>query len=202
MANYNPNILIENIKMLMENNKVKQEELAEYLGMSQPNVSKALNKTNKKSFTLDQVVGIAKRFNVSVDMLVGNLKKEEPKLSPRFIAGFLSSLIASKDAKYFTYEKEELIYEPDDTYGYLQQTYSPKKTKISYPAIYLPSYLTLLCDYDVIDAQQCGNATRMIPVNNFLKQFNDIWKIYRKGDLPEETYDVVVSDFLKNVPEK
>ena len=53
MSNYNTDILIENINRLVTENGMTQAQLGEILGMSQPNISKALNKNDKKSFTLD-----------------------------------------------------------------------------------------------------------------------------------------------------
>ena len=63
MSNYDTDILIENINRLVTENGMTQAQLGEILGMSQPNISKALNKNDKKSFTLDQVIGIAKHFH-------------------------------------------------------------------------------------------------------------------------------------------
>ena len=66
MSFYNTDILIRNITQLMKDNGITQEKLADILGMSQPNVSKALSLRDKKCFTLDQVVGIAEHFGVSI----------------------------------------------------------------------------------------------------------------------------------------
>lgn len=81
MSVCNKDILISNIKNLMKNNNMTQQELAEVLDMSQPNISKALSVSDTKSFTLDQVVGIAKHFNVTVDWLLGNETKSIQNLS-------------------------------------------------------------------------------------------------------------------------
>lgn len=70
MANYDSDILIQNIKMLMKDNDITQTKLADILHMPQSNVSKALSENDKKSFTLDQLVGIAKHFRVSIDFLM------------------------------------------------------------------------------------------------------------------------------------
>ena len=71
MSNYDSDIMIKNIKSHMSKKGITQEKQAEILGMSQSNGSKALNTKDKKSFTLDQVIGIAKFFHVSVDSLIG-----------------------------------------------------------------------------------------------------------------------------------
>jgi len=55
MSFCNADILIRNITQLMKDNGITQEKLADILGMSQPNVSKALSLRDKKCFTLDQV---------------------------------------------------------------------------------------------------------------------------------------------------
>ena len=49
MSVCNRDILISNIKNLMKNNNMTQQELAEVLDMSQPNISKALSVSDTKS---------------------------------------------------------------------------------------------------------------------------------------------------------
>lgn len=77
---------------------------------------------------------------------------------------------------------------------------------ISYPAIYLPSYWSL-SDYSGDDgeayaeASQCGNDTRMQAVNDFLKQFKEIFTIYDHDGLSEDTYKTVVADLLSHLRE-
>lgn len=113
MSVCNRYILISNIKNLMKNNNMTQQELAEVLDMSQPNISKALSVSDTKSFTLDQVVGIAKHFNVSIDWLVGNETKSIQNLSLRAIGEFLVKLIESELIETFSY--------PVDYYGVADQ---------------------------------------------------------------------------------
>jgi transcriptional regulator with XRE-family HTH domain len=50
----------------MKANNITQQKLSKILGMSQSNVSKALSLNDKKCFTLNQVVGIADHFGVSI----------------------------------------------------------------------------------------------------------------------------------------
>lgn len=203
MANYDTDILIQNIRALMRDKGDTQEKLADVLGMSQSNVSKALSENDKKSFTLDQVVGIAKHFGVSVDRLVGNQRSATVTNSPRAIAAFLADIIASHDAKYTMVEVEEDVFEVDyDPYSSAEH----ERRTILYPAIYLPSYWSLT-DYKgeeaeaYAEASQCGNDTRMQPVNDFLKQFKEIFSIYDRGGLSEDTYKTVVADLLSHLRE-
>jgi len=113
MSVCNRYILISNIKNLMKNNNMTQQELAEVLDMSQPNISKALSVSDTKSFTLDQVVGIAKHFNVSIDWLVGNETKSIQNLSLRAIGEFLVKLIESELIETFSYPVAETIYQTE-----------------------------------------------------------------------------------------
>lgn len=201
MVNYDTNILIRNIKTLMENNNVKQEGLATILGMSQPNISKALSNKDKKAFTLDQVVGIAKHFNVSVDMLVGISKDTTVSHSPRSIANFISELISSHQANLFSYEKEEEIFDVNYDNGYAPEC-SRKKEKILYPAIYLPSYSVIETQDDFEMATQCGNDTMMITVNKFLFNFKKLYDIYIQGNMDRELYEATTSNMLERLSDK
>ena len=98
MPNYDSNILIQNITKLMHDNGITQKGLAEILGMSQPNVSRALSTSDKKCFTLDQVVGIANHFKISIDRLIGNQHSATHDLSPRAIGEYFARLISEKGA--------------------------------------------------------------------------------------------------------
>ncbi len=206
MSNYDSDILIENIKSHMNEKGITQEKLANILGMSQSNVSKALSTKDKKSFTLDQVVGIAKFFRVSVDSLIGREEQTKLSTSPRSIAAFLAQLIESNDAELIPYEKEEEIsfIDYDTTDGYPDCRI--KKEKVKYPAFYLPSYWYIPDGlprdrYEELASEwsQIGNDTSMLAVNKFLNQFVEIYSIYKSKGLSEETYRSVLSDMLSHL---
>ena len=132
-------ILIQNIQKLMNANNITQCKLADILGMSQSNVSKALSKNDKKSFTLNQVVGIAKYFNTSIDVLLGNDNVRLPGRSPRDIASFIVQLIEKGDFVVFDHNVEELVYDVNyDDKGYPYTTSS--EINNLYHAFYLPSF--------------------------------------------------------------
>ena len=208
MSNYNTDILIENINRLVTENGMTQAQLGEILGMSQPNISKALNKNDKKSFTLDQVIGIAKHFHTTVDALIGGSQTSEIRITQRSTAAFLAELIAQHDAKFTTVTKTEETYTPcwDQRDPYAGCNF--EKKDIAYPAIYLPSYWEVP-KYDGTDdegvmavqseAEQVGNDTRMLPVNEFLFHFKEIFEIYDKGGLTPETYKAVLEDMLNRL---
>lgn len=208
MPDYDTDILIENINRLVTENGMTQAQLGEILGMSQPNISKALNKNDKKSFTLDQVIGIAKHFHTTVDALIGGSQTSEIRITQRSTAAFLAELIAQHDAKFTAVTKTEETYTPcwdqRDPYA----GYKFEKKDITYPAIYLPSYWEVP-KYDGTDdegvmavqseAEQVGNDTRMLPVNEFLFHFKEIFEIYDKGGLTPETYKAVLEDMLNRL---
>ena len=210
MSNFDTDILIENIHKLMKDKHVTQQQLAEKLGMSQPNISKALSKTDKKSFTLDQIVGIAKLFKLSVDQLIGNQHRATAiATSPRATASFISELIAHQDAKIIPYEVEEEVFEIEYTWsdGCYPST-NHETRKVVYPAIYLPSYwdvpAKVTCEAEAeaqAEAFQCGNDTRMLPVNEFLNRFTELHDLYQKKQLSEETYHVVINELLSHLRE-
>lgn len=210
MQNYDQDILIENINRLLTNKSMTQSKLGEILGMSQPNISKALNKNDKKSFTLDQIIGIAKYFHTTVDALIGGSPTSKIRITQRSTAAFLAELIAQHDAKFVTIKKTEETYTPywDPEEPYFECKYEEKE--ISYPAIYLPSYWDVpksaptTADEETVmalqsEAEQCGNDTPMLQVNNFLIHFKEIFEIYDSGGLTPETYEAVLDDMLNRL---
>lgn len=210
MPNYDQDILIENINYLLADKSMTQAQLGEILGMSQPNISKALNKNDKKSFTLDQVIGIAKHFHTTVDALVGGSQTSGMRITPRSTAAFLAELIAQHDAKFVTVKKTEETYTPDWDYHDNYPSYKVETKEISYPAIYLPSYWEVpketsskIDEEDLmsiqLEAEQCGNDSQMRPVNEFLVRFKEIFEIFDNDGLTRETYEAVLEDMLNRL---
>lgn len=206
MSNYDSAILIRNIQKLMTDNDITQAALAEILDMSQPNVSKALSTTDKKSFTLDQVAGIAKHFNISVDMLLGNQQAVNHDISPRAIAEYFVRLIEHKDVKVFKHSVEEFICEP--YYDYEGEGYDTRQYKqnIDYYAFYFPLYWQIpkgLSEEEEwqysAEMEQCGNSTIHDQTNKFFRQFLQIYNLYKQNALEEDTYRTVVADLLSHL---
>lgn len=215
MSFCNTDILIQNIQSLMKANDITQEKLASILGMSQPNVSKALSLKDKKCFTLDQVVGIANHFGVSIDFLVGNRNAKSQETGLRAIAEFLSKVLESRDAQYTTVEIEESVYEPKQMYnvfsGYVPVDAEEEKRINSYLAIYFPNYWQLPDPADVdhdayedllSDARHAGNDSGMKPVNDFLRKFIQILEIYNKKGVDDDAYRTVVDNYLSKLPDR
>lgn len=215
MAFCNTDILIQNILSLMKEHNITQEKLADILGMSQPNVSKALSLKDKKCFTLDQVVGIANHFGVSIDFLVGNKSAASKEITPRAVADYLSKLIESHDAKYTSVSVEESVYEPKEHYnvfsGFVPEDAVEEKRVNTYTAIYLPDYWEIpdpaVVDYYVLeemlqDAQHGGNESRMKPVNDFLRKFIQIYEVYDKKGVDEDAYRTVVDNYLSKLRDR
>ncbi len=203
MSNYDIDILISNIKSHMSDKGITQEKLADVLGMSQSNVSKALSTKDKKSFTLDQVVGIAKFFRVSIDSLIGEKEHSDISVTPRSIAAFLVKLIEEDSIKMFDYQKEEDVYDVDESWP---PSCTHENRNIKYPAFYLPSYWYIPSNatYDEeaeLDAEmkQVGNETSIKPINDFLHHYQEIFTIYKSGGLSEGTYRSVLSDMLSRL---
>ncbi len=213
MLKYDRNILIDNIDQLRTNKNINKTQLAEIIGMSQPNLSKALNKKENKNFTIEQLIAIANCLDTSIDSLLvnhSNTSSTEIILTPRTIAHFISELIRNHDAKFASISVKETIYDVDfDPINY-SPTCKIRDKNVSYPAIYFPSYWvvpsepTPELDFNDInelqsEAYACGNTTRMYPVNIFLTRFKEIFDIYDKKGLSGETYETIIEDMLNRL---
>ena len=207
MPHFHPETLKRNIKDLLENKNITQVQLAEILGMSQSNISKALNENEKKCFTLEQVYNIAAQFNVSIDSLCGNNTPELASTSPRAIVSFISRALEQGDAKYTTVEIEEDVFEMD----YNARPYPEcvnEKRMIKYPAFYFPDYYDPFegCedqeDYEdrYSEVRVTGNDTRNVRVNEFFRKYLPILKLFKKKELAEDAYRIVLTDFLNRLP--
>ena len=199
MQNYDIDILKKNVRSLMDEHGTKQEELAQYLEMSQSNVSKALSLKDKKCFTLEQTCRISDYFHVSVDRLVGK-RTEYSAADNREIAEMLVTLIESGAVSFDEISMKEHVYTP----GYPQGNIVESDRDMVYPSLFFRNYWTpkLVNDEDgseMVELQTYGNTTRNYPINEFLRKFIQIYTVYKRGELFEETYKAVVQDYLSRV---
>lgn len=209
MSELNFELLQQNIRELISNNDITQQQLAEIAGMTQANVSKALNKSEKKQFTIDQLYRIAQHFGVSIDDLVGNKAANESQTSPRNVLSLLTALICEVKIKTTTVTLEEEIYNVYcDNQGYPDG--SIEKKPVSYPAFYFPDYHEVW-DFttDKQEAEDihyeflsCGNETKFKQFNELLKDFLPVIDLYRKKSIPEEAFKMVLKGYLDKLPNR
>lgn len=206
MSYFDRDILVENINTLLKEKNVSKTELANILKMSQPNVSKALNPKEKKCFTISQIFDLARHFHVSIDELVGNRRGMNASISPRSTAAFITKLAENHDIEFIPYTRSEHIFNPqfDEREGI--QYADQEDRDVTYPTILFPGYWDPndADSYEdqselYAEATQLGNDTAMNAVNIYLERFQEIFKIYEKGDLSKETYETVIADLLSHL---
>ncbi len=208
MSELNYNTLEENIRMLMRNKDITQQKLAEIAGMTQANVSKALNPNEKKHFTLDQIYRIAQAFDVSIDKLVGNTPAESSETSPREAFQFIIKYLCAANLRTAKLTVQETAYEFECIdYG----EYRPHDIQNEYPVFFFPDYERIsdyhpATDEEYIDLQsmffQCGNDTKYRNLNKIFKKIIPLVAQFKEGDIPEEAFQMIVEGYLRQLPEK
>lgn len=198
MPYYDIDILKRNVRALMDKHGTKQEELAQYLDMSQSNVSKALSLKDKKCFTLEQTCRISDFFNVSVDFLVGK-RTAYSAVTNREIAEMLVSLIESGAVSFSEISMTEHVYSPETEHS----RSSEHTTDVNYPALFFRNYWTPAGE-DVdgsqfFQIQAVGNSTNNYSINEFLRKYIQIYTLHKKGDLYDDTYKSIVQDYLSRI---
>lgn len=206
MSELNFELLQQNIRELIKRNGITQQELANIAGMTQANVSKALNPGEKKQFTIDQIFRIAQHFGVSIDELTGNKSAKAATTSPRSVLSFITTLMCERKMKASSVTIEEWVYEPYcNEHGY--PDCKPEKRNIEYPAFYFPDF------YDVYDfatdeheAEEThyeflsgGNGTKFRQLNEVLKKFLPLIKLYHETEIPEEAFKMVLDGYLNQL---
>lgn len=208
MQSFDSNILKRNIRVLMDKEGISQLALGEKLGMSQSNVSKALNENDKKCFTLEQVIRISDYFKISIDKLIGRNRTKFQDLSIRSIAKLIVSLIESGDLKSIEHSIEEEVHElefSDDGYSRVASS----KKNIAYNCFYFPSYWHIPSDIPHTKAQelwdemhQCGNETKHLTyTNQFMSTYLQIYSCYRQNKIDENAYRTIVENLIDHLPE-
>lgn len=194
---FDNDILIDNIRMLMANNHTTQNELANVLEMSQPNVNRALNQVDGKRFTIEQIYDIATYYGVSIDWLMGNT--DSSSLSDKAICDFLSRLIIRKKARIKTFEQEEEVIEGINFGG----TGKAETAMVPYTTIYFPKHL---CpdDFDYeedyyMDTPQAGNGSPNYIINDFIEKFARLYNIYIRGDMDEDDFQTLLKKHIDSI---
>lgn len=205
MSEMNSDILIENIRMLRERDGLTQKQLADVAGMTQANISKALNPDDKRCFTLEQVYRIATHFRVSIDELTGNKTAERAALSPRSVLRFLVELLRTDNARITMFTREEEVFAVE--YEWDGPSLDHSNRDIEYPAVYFPSYY----EFDTTgmsfqeeqelyaEFSQCGNATSYCEMNEIIKKLLPMIELYKKEEIPEEAFMMIVEGYLKKL---
>lgn len=209
MSELNFELLQENIRGLLSENGLTQSALADIAGMTQSNVSKALNPKESKQFTIDQVYRIAQHFGVSIDALVGNTAANEVETGPRASLAFITKLLCESKMRYTTVTMQEWVYEFEDGYGTYPECRGKQKN-IEYPAFYFASYQHLedyarsnVADEDIhYEFLSAGNDTKFWHLNEVLKKFLPMVKLYRETEIPDEAFQMVLNGYLEQLPEK
>jgi len=208
MSELNFELLQENIRALLKKHDLTQNALAEIAGMTQANVSKALNPNEKKQFTIDQVFRISQHFGVSIDDLTGNKSAEANSTSPRALVALLTSLLCSASIRVTEITEEELVYDLFENDGILDCR--RLKQKVQYPAFYFPDFLRPgdyaknEMEYEETDMEFCctGNYSKFQKMNEVLKKLIPMIKLYRETEIPDEAFQMVLSGYLKQLFDK
>lgn len=209
MLELNVDILKQNVGMLMKKNGFTQEQLAERIGMSQANLSKALNIKEKKCFTVDQLYRIAQCFSVSIDELVGNRAADRATTNPLFVFNYLSHLLRERCIKTANIETTEVVY----TTFYNSDGYPDGRVNtqpIKYTAFYFPSYLnpSELADDDESYSElsqefyQCGNESQYQHMNDILEKFIPVIDLYLKKQIKEDAFEIILKGYQTEFEKK
>lgn len=209
MSELNFGLLQENIRALLKKHDLTQSELASIAGMSQGNLSKALNPEEKKQFTLEQLYRISQHFGISIDELIGNKAAESSATSPNAILKFIAKLLCDVKVRATEVTCEEWVYEQFyNDHGF--PDCRPEKRNVKYPAFYFPDYYQI-DDFafdehseEELHYEYCsgGNSTNLQGLNQVLKKLIPIIRLYREKEIPDEAFQMILSGYLEQLPNK
>jgi len=209
MQEMNFEVLQENIRSLLEQHDMTQDDLAKEIGMSQSNVSKALNRDNSKQFTVEQLFRIAQYFKVSIDVLVGNTAAEEASISQRAIFRFITDLLRHRKLRTTTVVVEETVFEPYINHHGCMDCDQVKR-ELEYTAFYFSNYLGLedyppLSEYDLddlrLDFNMSGNESGNRQLNDAFQSIVPILKLYCEEKIEVEPLEMILKGYLEKLPE-
>lgn len=209
MSDLDFDILEKNIRILMENHNITQQQLAKIADMTQANVSKALNSRESKHFNLNQVYRIAQYFDISIDSLVGNTGRKAAGTSPRDAFLFITKFLCTRNLRTAEMTVKETVYEPQYN-GYGAPECTPTETQNPYIVFFFPDYHRFsdqkLSEQEEVDLHMefCayGNETKFRCLNEILKKMLPLIEQYKDGDIPEEAFQMIVEGYLRQLPDQ
>ena len=85
--------------------------------------------------------------------------------------------------------------------------YEPEKRNIEYPALYFPDYYDrsdLAADANEefelhYEFSSVGNDTKFKPLNEVLKQFIPLIKLYNRSEIPEEAFKMILDGYISRL---
>lgn len=205
MPDFNNDILIKNIKLQMQKHNETQSQLAEVIGMTQSNFSKAINGVESKRFSIEQLYGISQHYGVGIDALLGN--KADDNLTLVSISSFLRKLIENSIADLVELEYADIKYKSEYD-GYTDQFYvNSYEDKNTYTAIVFPNtkfepkYLSK-SESDELKQKYAKNGNRDYRnecINEFLKKYTQLYRLYRRGDLEYDVLELACQHYIEEL---
>lgn len=205
MPKFDNDILLRNIKFQMEKSHETQKQVADAIGMSQPNFNKAINGVDSKLFTLEQLYNISQHFNVSIDRLMNN--DASWSFGTADICRFLVKLIESGDAIFTDCELEETVYyTPETRPPHIMDGVIKASQKHTYKGLVFNIYREEFDDCKTsVDRQAriaeykvTGNAYyKPSTINEFIKNYLAVFKLYKQGAFSKEIYEAAVDGLLQ-----
>lgn len=205
MPDFNNDILIKNIKLQMQKHNETQSQLAEVIGMTQSNFSKAINGVESKRFSIEQLYGISQHYGVGIDALLGN--RADDNLTLVSISSFLRKLIENSIADLVELEYTDIKYKSEYD-GYTDQYYvNSYADKNTYTAIVFPNtkfepkYLSK-SEADKLKQKYAKNGNRDYRnecINEFLKKYTQLYRLYRRGDLEYDVLELACQHYIEEL---
>lgn len=205
MSKFDNTILIENIKLQMKKHNESQKDVAEAIGMSQPNFNKAINQKGSKLFTLEQLYSISQHFGVGIDTLLGNEITNE--LSASAICSFIRQLIDNSivDIVKVKYADTQHFLQTNEYYGQVEVV--TDTTEEDYNALVFPNKMFKDRHLNPEEAYElkelfasAGNQDhRNELINEFVRKYFKMYLLCLKDDLDAKTLEVIYRNYIDEI---
>lgn len=204
MPNFDNDILLRNIEIQRKKHNETQTQLAEAIGMSQSNFSKAINGVDGKLFTIEQLYNISQHYGVGIDQLMNN--SSSYTLGTVDICKFIKTLIENNEAVFVDCELSETVYyNSKNRPSYLMPGKSSESVKHKYKGLVFNIYHEDFsdCDNDQDEIakmslyETVGNDSyKAKAINEFINGYIEIHKLYTGNVITESVYLAAVDGLL------
>lgn len=199
-------VVTSTVKYLLQKNGMKQNKLADEIGMKESRISLIFQEGSDANFTVDQLYRISILFGVSMDYLVTG-KENRATTSVKSICEFIVSMFDQFEPEIMDFMRTETIIEDPFLYGN-----NSEEKDVMYHTLFFPICWNDKRDKDYTDdrlkkvSPQRGEDSNRLDesekINRFLDIFIPIHRSYNLGIMSEDEYRLTIDSVLEAFDKK
>ncbi len=197
-------IFVKNIKEISKD--MSNKEIAEIAGCAPGTISKYHNSKYPDFYSVEMLMKLSKRFNVSIDWLMG-MDAEQNKtdcIGIKELCRIISTLFENGDCLFRpATHKEDCFDWIEDTYNPQDSHFDHEKRQNNYSALIFPDYIKPKDEDEYEIFSQAGNNnTKNNQINMFIQKMLKADGLLKADGIDLEMYHDLIEKYISDLPDK